>query len=97
MKLVRAHITVSGLVQGVYFRATAVEVAVAHGATGWVRNNPDGTVEATIEGEEAAVNKILDWCRKGPPMANVTDVNVQWEEYKDEFDKFTPLTGHSTP
>ncbi len=95
MKLVRAHIIVEGLVQGVYFRGTTVEVAAAHGATGWIRNNPDGTVEAVVEGDEPAVKKVLDWCYKGPPMANVTNVKVQWDEYKDEFDKFTPITGHS--
>ncbi len=87
-RLVRAHIYVSGLVQGVFFRASMQDVARSIGVTGWVRNLPDGRVEAVIEGEEDKVLKVIEWARRGPPLARVEDVKVEWEEYKGEFRDF---------
>lgn len=87
-KLVRAHIYVSGYVQGVFFRASMREVAQQYGVTGWVRNLPDGRVEAVLEGEEDKVLKVIEWSRRGPPLAEVEDVQVIWEEYKGEFKDF---------
>ncbi len=92
----RAHIKISGIVQGVFFRVTMAEVARSHGVTGWVKNNPDGTVEAVAEGEEEDLKKVIEWCHKGPPMARVDGVEVEWEDFKDEFDDFIPLTRHNT-
>ncbi len=91
MKPVRAHITIEGVVQGVCFRVSTVEEARRHGVTGWVRNRPDGTVEAVIEGDKGAVEKLIDWCHTGPPGAKVTRVKLEWDEYRDEFVKFRYL------
>ncbi|GMR04262.1 MAG: acylphosphatase [Thermodesulfobacteriota bacterium] len=89
MGKVRAHILIEGLVQGVYFRANTVEVAKARKCSGWVRNTYEGGVEAVIEGEEADVRSLIDWCRKGPTIARVDHVAVDWEAYTGEFDGFT--------
>jgi len=87
-KLVRAHIYVSGLVQGVFFRASMQEVARSLGVTGWVRNLPDGRVEAVVEGDEDKVRKLIEWAWRGPPLARVENVEVKWEEYRGEFRDF---------
>ena len=85
---VRAHAFVSGKVQGVYYRQNTKEAAGKHGLTGWVRNLADGRVEAVFEGESTSVDKVLDWCRKGPPRAEVQDVSVKFEKYSGEFSDF---------
>jgi acylphosphatase len=77
---VRRRVVVSGLVQGVYFRDTTRRLALAHGVSGWVRNRPDGTVEAVFEGEPAAVERLVDFCRRGPRGAVVDRVAVTPEE-----------------
>ncbi|HEX7033109.1 MAG TPA: acylphosphatase [Nitrososphaera sp.] len=87
-KKTRAHIFVSGTVQGVYFRQNTKEVATKHNVTGWVRNLPDGRVEAVLEGNEADVNKVIEWCHVGPPNAKVNDVNVKFDKYTGEFAEF---------
>ena len=94
-KLVRAHIIVRGIVQGVYFRATTADVARAERVCGWVRNRPDGAVEAVLEGAIDDVERVISWCRKGPPMARVEDVDVLWEEYTGEFHGFKTITRHT--
>ncbi len=73
----RWHILVSGIVQGVFYRATAVEVARSLGLKGWVRNLPDGRVEIVAEGDSDALNQLLAWCRRGPKMARVDEVRVE--------------------
>ena len=83
---VRAHVWIAGRVQGVAFRAYAVDEASARGVAGWVRNTLDGRVEAVIEGEKAVVEAMIAWCRKGPPAARVSSVDVVWEEPKGERD-----------
>ncbi|MCS6788328.1 MAG: acylphosphatase [Aigarchaeota archaeon] len=80
-RMVRAHVWVSGRVQGVFFRANAKRVADELGLSGWVRNLPDGRVEAVFEGPEEAVLKAVEWCRRGPPLAVVERVDVSWEDY----------------
>ncbi len=65
------HVVVSGMVQGVYFRASTRQVAAGMGLTGWVRNRHDGAVEAVIQGSPPAVDAMVDWCRNGPPHARV--------------------------
>ncbi|MEM3712977.1 MAG: acylphosphatase [Thermoproteota archaeon] len=87
--MVRAHVYVSGRVQGVFFRYETKSLADRLGVKGWVRNLPDGRVEAVFEGEEETVMKMIEFCKKGPPGARVTDVKVEWEEYKGEFDRFS--------
>jgi acylphosphatase len=74
----RAHVFVSGRVQGVFYRATTRETAAEHGVDGWVRNLDDGRVEAVFEGPEPAVAAMVDFCHEGSPAANVTDVVVDW-------------------
>ena len=87
-RFVRASLLISGLVQGVYFRAYARQMAREHGVHGWVRNRADGRVEALLEGEAAAVQAFIDWCHHGPPRAYVTEVQVTWEAYRGEFGDF---------
>jgi acylphosphatase len=86
---VRAHVYISGIVQGVFFRANTKRVADRLGVKGWVRNLIDGRVEAVFEGDKEAVNKIIEWCKTGPPLARVDNVEVHWEPYKGEFEEFS--------
>ena len=88
MSMVRAHVIVRGMVQGVYFRAHTREEATTHNVTGWVKNRKDGGVEAVFEGSEEDVKKVIDWCHKGPAWARVTDVRVDWQDYSGEFKEF---------
>lgn len=76
----RAHVVVTGRVQGVFFRAEARDRARSLGLGGWVRNNRDGSVEAVFEGDEERVASMVDWCRRGPGHADVDDVQVAWED-----------------
>jgi len=71
------HLIVSGRVQGVGYRDALVERAVAEGVTGWVRNRRDGTVEAILQGEAAAVTAVKAWARRGPPAARVRELVEQ--------------------
>jgi len=84
----RAHLWISGRVQGVNFRYYTAQEAQARGLKGWVRNLWDGRVEAVFEGEEQAVGSMIEWCRKGPPAARVDDIEVSWENPSGEFDRF---------
>ena len=84
----RAHAVISGRVQGVFFRWETKHAADGFGVFGWVRNKRDGTVEAVFEGSEKSVMSILEWCKKGPPIAKVNHVDVKWEDYKGEFSSF---------
>ena len=85
---VRAHIYVSGRVQGVYYRKNARRSALSLGLTGWVRNLPDRRVEAVAEGERDRVEDFLGWCREGPSMAIVRAMEVTWEAATGEFETF---------
>lgn len=75
--MIRVEVVVTGRVQGVFYRATAVERAAELGLTGWVRNREDGAVELVAEGPEPAVAAFLAWCREGPPGARVEDVRAE--------------------
>lgn len=76
----RAHVFVSGRVQGVFFRASAAQRARELGLTGWVRNLGDGRVEAVFEGGRGTVEEAIAWCRHGPSYAAVDAVEVAWEQ-----------------
>jgi len=91
----RAHVFVSGWVQGVFFRAETRDRARQLGVTGWVRNLWDGRVEAVFEGEDWAVERLVDWCHRGPRGARVDNVEVIYEEYTGEYDSFSVV--YSSP
>jgi acylphosphatase len=91
---VRAHILVSGSVQGVFFRSETQDEAVRQGVTGWVRNLPDGRVEAVFEGKKDKVDALIEFCRRGPPGARVTRVDVTWGNYSGEFKTFSIRYGY---
>jgi acylphosphatase len=82
--MTRAHVTIRGRVQGVFFRMEARDRARSLGLSGWVRNNPDGTVEGAFEGEREGVESMVEWCRRGPAGAVVQDVGVAWEDPRGE-------------
>jgi acylphosphatase len=86
--IVRAHIFISGRVQGVDFRYATKTRADALGLTGWVRDLLDGRVEAIFEGEEGAVRQAIHWCRVGTPSASVDQVEVTFESVTEDFDRF---------
>lgn len=79
-EIVRARVLVSGIVQGVGYRYSTVQQAQALKLNGWVRNLPDGRVEAVFEGERATVEQMLKWCDRGPSAAVVKDVTVEMEK-----------------
>ena len=83
MSLVRAHVVVHGRVQGVWFRQSTRRCALEQGLAGWVRNRPDGTVEAVFEGEARAVDRALAFVRRGPEHARVDRVDVVARETID--------------
>jgi len=85
---VRAHIIVSGQVQGVFFRAKTQQTAEELGLTGWVKNLSDGRVEAVFEGEKPQVEQMLKWAKSGPRGASVRDLELTWEDFKGEFSSF---------
>jgi len=85
----RARITVSGRVQGVFYRANTVEQAFALKLAGEVRNMMNGDVEIVAEGGRKKIEKLIAWCRVGPPHARVDSVDVTWEEYQGEFTDFS--------
>jgi acylphosphatase len=91
---VRAHVFISGMVQGVFFRSETRDEAKKLGVKGWVRNLSDGRVEAVFEGEEKSVKELIEFCRRGPPGARVTDVDIIWENYTGEFRNFEVRYGY---
>lgn len=85
----RVHMTISGKVQGVFFRDTTRRTANDLGVTGWVKNLSDGRVEAVAEGPENAVDKLVEFAHEGPARANVKNVEVEEETPTDEFSDFS--------
>lgn len=71
------HLSIKGRVQGVFYRESAKREATRLGVTGWVRNKPDGSVELLACGTENTVQKLVEWCKTGPPLAKVTEVTVR--------------------
>ena len=86
--MVRAHVYVSGRVQGVFFRTEAQDEATRLCVTGWVRNLPDGRVEAVFEGERDRVERLVEFCKRGPPGARIARAEVIMESYTGEFRSF---------
>ena len=80
----RVHVIIYGRVQGVWFRAHTKKIADKLGIKGWVRNLPDGSVEAVFEGNEESIEEMIKWCHQGPPLARVDRVEINYEEPKGE-------------
>lgn len=87
MKQVQLNIT--GFVQGVFFRASAQNAARKLQLTGFVRNLPDGSVELVAEGEEALLNRLIDWSQKGPSGSRVDNVSISWKDVENKFNGFS--------
>ena len=85
---IRAHIFVSGRVQGVFFREKTKKTAEKLKVTGWVKNLRDGRVEAIFEGEKDKVEKMVDWARKGPFWAKVDSLELVYDDYVGECQEF---------
>ena len=88
----RVHLYVSGKVQGVYFRQGMKETAEKNNVKGWVRNLPDKSVEAVLEGEESNVDAVIDWSNFGPPGAIVEELKVIIEDNVEELADFEILS-----
>ncbi|MDX9714571.1 MAG: acylphosphatase [Dissulfurispiraceae bacterium] len=84
----RIHLSVSGQVQGVFYRAFTKKNADSLGIKGWVRNMPDGSVEAVIEGEKEAIDSMIQLCRQGPPASCVDNVVANPDSSQEDFDGF---------
>ncbi|WP_285905343.1 acylphosphatase [Pseudodesulfovibrio pelocollis] len=87
-----ARCIIHGKVQGVWFRAWTADMARELGITGWVRNLPDGGVEALAQGEKAILERFIERLHDGPPLARVTQVDIDWREPGDSWDRFS-VTG----
>ena len=85
----RIRARVSGRVQGVFFRQSARESAASLGLSGWIRNLPDGQVELEAEGDSASVQRFIDWCRRGPKMAEVEAVEITEQAPRGEAGEFS--------
>ncbi len=88
-KMTRVHLTISGQVQGVFFRAHAQEKATDMGVFGWVANEADGTVSVVAEGPSNKINDFTDWCHSGPSTCQVKKVKVEKIPYMAEFADFS--------
>lgn len=77
---IRAHVFVSGRVQGVYYRAKTRDAAIERDISGWVQNLDDGRVAAAFEGDESAVASMIEWCHTGSPNARVDDIEVEYTD-----------------
>ena len=82
--MIRAEVTVRGMVQGVFFRVETRDRARSLGLSGWVTNARDGTVRAAFEGDEERVRSMVDWCGRGPSGARVESVDVEWTQAEGE-------------
>jgi acylphosphatase len=87
--MISRKLVIHGRVQGVGFRYTMVEAAERLGVSGWVRNAHDGSVEALVQGDEPAIERIVEWSRRGPAGARVTSVDIQPADVREDFRGFT--------
>lgn len=86
--MVRAHLFISGVVQGVGYRYHTRRQGQLLGLSGWVRNLDDGRVEAVVQGPREKVEELIKWCYRGPSEARVSDIAVTYEPTGDELDEF---------
>jgi acylphosphatase len=83
-----AHVIVRGRVQGVYFRGSLKQQADLHAVSGWVRNRPDGAVEAVLQGPRGPVLTVVEWMRTGPGGARVDSADVDWSQVNEPLQSF---------
>jgi acylphosphatase len=88
MEKKRVHVFITGRVQGVFFRAYTRDTAIREGVQGWVRNVPDGRVEAVFEGDCDPVDRMVAWCHEGSPLGRVDFVDARDEPYTGDFEQF---------
>jgi len=88
-RIFRVRLKITGRVQGVYYRAAALQRAQTLGLTGWVMNCPDGSVQAIAEGPRLKLDEFIAWCHRGPSEARVAQVEVNWEAAENTFRGFT--------
>ena len=91
MKQQRVHIFISGKVQGVFFRQALKVIAKKNNVSGWVRNLTDKRVEAILEGDNKSVNLVVEWAKIGPANSHVDNIEINNEEFKNEFSAFEVL------
>jgi acylphosphatase len=91
--MVTFHLQIQGRVQGVWFRESMLREAERLGVTGWVRNQPDGSVEATVQGPAGAINTLTEWVHSGPPLAHVNRVIQTIVEAPETFSVFEKRPG----
>ena len=82
------HLTISGRVQGVFYRASCQDVAVKYGLSGWVKNLLGGEVEVLAQGDKNNLEKFIEWCKKGPPRAHVSNVQIEWQDIEEKLISF---------
>ncbi|MEW6102785.1 MAG: acylphosphatase [bacterium] len=85
---ISCHLLISGSVQGVFFRANTRDIANSLFLSGWVKNLPDGKVEVMASGEKENIEKLIEWCKKGPRGADVSNVEIEYGDSIDEFKGF---------
>jgi len=85
----RVNLKIYGRVQGVFFRHNTKKLADKLNLKGWVRNNPDDSVEIVAEGGDEAIDRLIRWCRKGPIGAKVEKIQIKENDFKDEFNDFS--------
>ncbi|MFH1687820.1 MAG: acylphosphatase [bacterium] len=88
MRTVRSQMVITGVVQGVGYRYYCYRRALSLGLTGWVRNEPDGSVTALAEGDRSLVEQFITDLKVGPPSASVTDIKITWSTFGGEFSRF---------
>ncbi len=86
--MIQAHLVITGYVQGVGYRQFVKNHARQLGLTGWVQNLPDGSVEVLVQGEKKDIESLIKECRKGPFLAQVKDIKVEWQDIKNRFSDF---------
>ena len=89
MAYARARIVIEGEVQGIGYRNFVRTRAAMRDITGWVMNSNDGRVEAILEGEKEAIERVIEMCKKGPVFARVSNIDVKWEDKLDRYSSFT--------
>ncbi len=86
--MLQCIIIARGKVQGVFYRSETAKAAKALGLTGWIKNEPDGSVKITAQGSSEDLEKLVKWCHSGPPLAKVVKVEVEWEKENKNYKRF---------